>query len=116
MWIRDPVLVGLTFSRILELKGNTVTLSNTARLTRICEVLQEDGCCLEAAQIRSWMDGLSPLALTKIDDMDTDSVFVFSVKIASAMLLGEDQLDIRSLLAAVLSDFTDRHLNLHAIA
>jgi len=116
LWIRDPVLVGLTFSRILELKGNTVTLSNTARLTRICDVLHEDAYCLESSQIRSWMEGLSPLALTKIDDMDTGVMWDFYIRISSAMLLGDNPLDTRSRIAAVLSDFTDKHLNLHAIA
>ena len=93
-----------------------MTLSNTARLTRICDVLHEDAYCLEAAQIRSWMGGLSVLALTKIDDMDTDSMWELCIRLSSAMRLGDNPLDTRHRIAAVLADFTYRHLNLHAIA
>ena len=92
-----------------------MTLSNTSRLIRICEVLHEDAYCLEAAQIRSWMDGLSDLALTKIDDMDTDSMWELYIRLSSAMRLGDNPLDTRQRIAAVLADFTDRHLNFHAI-
>ena len=92
-----------------------MTLSNTARLTRIYDVLHEDAYCLEAAQIRSWMDGLSVLALTKIDDMDTGILWDFYIRLSSAMLLGDNPLDTRERIASVLADFTDQHLNFHAI-
>jgi len=94
----------------------TNDLDNVQRLYRFCDLMQEDGFCLEAAQVRAWVDSLSDLALTHIDTMPLEDVRMLGIHVSCCMIGHVSQLDVRRSIDKVLRDFQDNRLNLHAIA
>lgn len=94
----------------------TIPMDNVQRLRLLCDLMQEDGFCLEATQIRNWIDSLSHLALTAIDTMPLSQIHGLGIRMVASMCTADSQLAVRQSIDTVLREFEKDNLNIHAIA
>lgn len=94
----------------------TMPMDNVQRLRLLCDLMQEDGFCLEATQIRNWIDSLSHLALTAIDTMPLSQIHGLGIRMVASMCTADSQLAVRQSIDKVLREFEKDNLNIHAIA
>ena len=90
-------------------------MCNVDTLYRFCDRIEGEGLCLEASQVRFWLDCLGDSDLRKIDSLTDAHVRGLTIVIAIATV-GDSQLKVRQDIREVLEAFERNHLDHRIVA